>query len=66
MAENGPCDITVLELLDGDFTGECTVRAVEDVLGRDFDVGCEVFAGDEEVEGRRGDYDFGVGTEFGG
>lgn len=53
VAEEGPCNVAVLELLDGDLTGEGTVRLVEDVLCCYFDAGLEVLAGEKEVEGRR-------------
>jgi len=60
--EDGPGDVGVLELGDGDFAGEGAVGAVEDVLGGDFDAGAQVLAGEEEVEGWGGDDDFGVGV----
>ena len=64
MAQKSPGDVGVLELLNGDFTGEGAIGLVEDVLGRDFDSGAEVLAGEEEVEGWRGDDDFGVGVDL--
>lgn len=65
MSEDGPGDVAVLELVDGDLAGEGAVGLVEDVLGGDFDALAEVLAGDEQVEGWRGDDDFGVGVAFG-
>jgi hypothetical protein len=65
VAEDGPADVAVLELRDGDFTGEGAVGLVEDVLGGDFEALAEVLAGEEEVEGGWGDDDFGVGVELG-
>lgn len=62
VAQEGPGDVAIFELGDGYFTGEGTVGLVEDVLRGDFDVGGEVLAGEEEVEGRWGDDDFGVGV----
>ena len=56
MAEDGPCDAAVLELLSGDFTGEGTVGLVVDVLSGDLKALAEVLAGQEEVE-RRGSND---------
>ncbi len=57
MAKQGPGDVGVFELVDGDFTGEGAVGFVEDVLGGDFEAGLEVLAGEEEVEGWWGDDD---------
>jgi len=65
VAEEGPGDVGVLELLDGDLTGEGTVGLVEDVLGSDLDALAGVLAGEEEVEGGRGDDDLGVGVDLG-
>ena len=62
MADDRPCDVRVFELVDGDLAREGAVGAVEDVLGCDFDFGIEVLAREEEVEGWRGDDDFGVGV----
>ena len=60
MAQHGPRDVAVLELGDGDFAREGAVGSVEDVLRRDFDAFAEVLAGEQEVEGGRGDDDFRV------
>ena len=60
VAEDGPCDVAVLELGDGDLTREGAVWLVEDVLGSDFDAFAEVLAGKEEVEEWWCDDDFGV------
>ena len=60
MAQNRPGDVAVFELGDADFAREGAVGFVEDVLGCDFDSGAQVLAGEEEVEGGRGDDDFGV------
>lgn len=57
-----PGDVAVLQLLDGDLAGEGAVGPVEDILGRNFDGGVKVFAGQEEEEGRWGDDDFDVGV----
>ena len=57
MAEDCPCYAGVFELGDGNFAREGTVRLVEDVLGRYFDAFAEVLAGEEEIEGGRGDDD---------
>lgn len=65
MAEKSPSDVRVLELRDGDLACEGAVGLVEDVLGGDFNAGAEVLACEEEVEGRGGDDDFGVGVDFG-
>ena len=65
MAQDRPCDVTVLELGDGDLAREGAVGLVEDVLGRNFDARAQVLAGDEQVEGRWGDDDFGGRVAFG-
>jgi len=53
----GPGDVGLLELAGRDLTGESTVGLVEDVLGSDLETGAEVLAGEEKVEGRRGNDD---------
>jgi hypothetical protein len=50
VAEDGPCDAAVLELLGGDLTGEGTVGLVVDVLSGDLETLAEVLAGQKEVE----------------
>ena len=65
VAEEGPGDVGVLELGDGDLTGEGTVGLVEDVLGGDLNALAGVLAGEEEVEGGRGDDDLSVGVDLG-
>ena len=60
MPQHGPRDTAIFELGDADFAREGSVGFVEDVLGRDFDPGAQVFAGEEEVEGWWGYDDFGV------
>ena len=57
MADEGPCDVALGELCDGDLTGEGTVGLVEDVLSSDLETGAEVLTGEEKVEGRRGNND---------
>jgi hypothetical protein len=47
-------------LVDADLAGEGAVGLVEDVLCSNFEACAEVFAGEEEVEGWRGDDDFYV------
>ena len=44
VTEDGPCDVTVLQLRCADLACVCAVGLVEDVLGRDFDAGPQVFA----------------------
>jgi hypothetical protein len=65
VAEESPGDVGVLELGDGDLAGEGAVGLVEDVLGGDLDALAGVLAGEEEVEGGRGDDDLGVGVDLG-
>ena len=50
VAEDGPCDAAVLELLSGDLTGEGTVGLVVDVLSGDLEALAKMLAGQEEVE----------------
>lgn len=65
VADQGPGDVGVLELGSGDLAGEGTVGLVEDVLGGDLNALTSVLAGEEEVEGGRGDDDLGVGVDLG-
>ena len=65
VADEGPGDVGVLELGDGDLAGEGTVGLVEDVLGGDLNALAGVLAGEEEVEGGRGDDDLSVGVDLG-
>lgn len=54
VAQDGPVDVGVLELLDGDLTGEGTVGLVVDVLGSDLDgLLLQVLTDGQEVEGGR-------------
>lgn len=57
VAEDGPCDAAILELLRRDLAGEGAAGLVVDVLCGDLETLAEVFAGEEEVEGWRGDDD---------
>jgi len=57
VAEDGPVDLTVLELGDGDFASESTVGLVVDVLGGNLDILAESVADEREVKGRRRDND---------
>jgi hypothetical protein len=50
VANEGPGDGRVFELVDGDLAGEGSVGLVEDILGSDLKAGAEVLAGEEEVE----------------
>lgn len=65
VAEDGPRDARVEKLRGGDLAREGTVGSIKDVLCRDFKAGTEVLAGEEEVEGRRSDDDFGLVRELG-
>jgi hypothetical protein len=51
VADEGPGDAAVLQLVGRDLTGESTVGLVEDVLCGDFETLAEVLACKEEVEG---------------
>jgi hypothetical protein len=50
VSEECPGDVTVFELVDGDFTSESAVGLIEDVLGSDLKRALQVFTGKEEVE----------------
>lgn len=65
MSDNNPVNLSILELLNADFTSESTVGLVEDVLGGNANLGVGSLAGKEEVEGRGGDDDFDGGVELG-
>lgn len=66
MTDDGPVDLGVAQLLDGDLTGEGTVGLVEDVLGGDTDLGVGQLAGQGEVEGGGRDDDLGGLVQLGG
>jgi hypothetical protein len=57
VTSQGPGDVGILELGGRDLTGEGTVGLVEDVLSSNLETGAEVLAGEEQVEGRRGNDD---------
>jgi hypothetical protein len=57
VTEDGPVDLAVLELGDGDLASESAVGLVVDVLSGNLDVLAESLADNGEVEGRRGDND---------
>lgn len=65
VADDGPVDLGILELLDADLTGESTVGLVEDVLGGNADLVGGSLAGSEQVEGGRGDDHLGGLVELG-
>jgi hypothetical protein len=65
VSDNSPVNLSILELLNADFTGESTVGLVEDVLGGNANLGVGSLAGKEEVEGRGGDDDLDGGVELG-
>jgi hypothetical protein len=57
MSEDRPCDTTVFELGDADFSSEGTVGLVEDVLRCYFKTFAEMFTREEEVKSWWGDDD---------
>ena len=65
MSNDGPVDLSVLELVHGDFTSESTVGLVEDVLGSHADLLVGDLASEKQVEGGRGDDDLGRLVELG-
>lgn len=66
VTDDGPVDPGVSELLNADLTGESTIGLVEDVLGRDGELGVGELAHKKEVEGWRGNDDLSVGVDLGG
>lgn len=57
VAEDGPGDAGVLELLNGDLAGEGAVGLVVDVLGGDLETLAQVLAGQLQVQRRRSNDD---------
>lgn len=57
VAEDGPGDVAVAQLVDRDLTGKGAVGLVVDVLGGDLDLGLEALADQQQVQGRGGDDD---------
>lgn len=53
VAKDGPGNLVVLELLDGDLTGEGAVGLVVDVLGGDLETLAKILTDEEKVQGRR-------------
>lgn len=66
VSKDGPVDLEILELLNADFTSECAVGLVEDVLSSNTELRVGELASERQVEGGRGDDDLGVGVELGG
>jgi hypothetical protein len=64
VADEGPGDAALLQLLSGDFASESAVGLVEDVLSGNFDALAEVLAREEEVERGRGDDNLCAGISF--
>lgn len=54
MTEDGPVDVAVLELRNGDLAGEGTVGLVVNVLGSNLNVLAELVADELKVKSRRG------------
>jgi hypothetical protein len=65
VSNNSPVNLSILKLLNADFTSESTVGLVEDVLGGNANLRVGSLAGKEEVEGRGRDDDFDGGVELG-
>jgi hypothetical protein len=53
VAQDGPVDVAVLELGDGDFASEGAAGLVEDVLGGHLNAGADAVTDELEVQGRR-------------
>lgn len=60
VSEDGPVDVAVLELGNGNLAGEGTAGLIVDVLGSDLDFGTESLADEVEVESRGGDDDLWI------
>lgn len=65
VSDNDPVNLSILELLNANFTGESTVGLVEDILGSNANLGVGSLAGEEEVESGGGDDDLDGGVELG-
>jgi hypothetical protein len=57
VAKKGPGDVTILELIDWDLSGEGTIGLVENILGCNFEAGLKMFTSEEKIECRRSNYD---------
>lgn len=66
MSDEGPGNLGVLELVDGDLTSVGTAGLVVDILSRNGDVGVGELAGEVQVEERRGNDDLSGWVELGG
>jgi len=61
VSQQCPLDLGLLELCDADLAGEGAVGLVEDILCAYADLFADMLAGEEEVEGGRGDDDLCYG-----
>lgn len=66
MTDDSPVDLSILELLNADLSGESTVGLVVDVLGSNADLRVGELAGQGEVEGGGRDDDLSGVVELGG
>ena len=66
MAEHRPGDLAVPELGNTDLAGEGAVGFVKDILCGDLNLLAQVLSREQQVEGGRGDDDFGIGVQLGG
>jgi hypothetical protein len=57
VSEERPCNVGVFELVDGNFSGKCSVGLVKDVLCGNFERSLEMFASEEEIESWWCNYD---------
>lgn len=62
VAEDGPVDLGVEELRDGQLASEGAVGLVVDVLGGDANLRSEAVADEDQVDGTRGDDDLCLGV----
>ena len=61
MSQQCPLDLSLLELCNTDLAGEGAVGLIEDILGAYANFFADMLAGEEEVEGGRGDDDLCYG-----
>lgn len=65
VSDDRPVDLGIPQLLDANLTREGAIGLVVDVLRRDGDLRVGQLAGQQQVDGRRGNDDFGVGVTLG-
>lgn len=64
MSGQSPVDLRILQLINAKLSCEGSVWLIKNVLSRDADFLICLTAGQEKVDGWRGDNDFGVGIKL--